>query len=66
MDWDQANVSLDRDAFVQAQSAAGHSFHIPTAWIIIGVLVLAVAAFGVVKKAKDGDKKDGGSGGDNK
>jgi len=64
MDWDQANVSLDRDAFVQAQSAAGHGFHIPTIWIVIGVIVLAAVAFTVAKKAKDGDKKDGGTGGD--
>ena len=65
MDWEQANVALDHDAFTQAQAAGQGGFHIPVLWIIIAVIIIAGIAFTVTKKAKDGDK-EGESGGDKK
>jgi len=67
MDWKQANVSLDQEAFTNAQAAGNSNFHIPTSWIIIIVLIIAGVAFAVVKKSKDGGSKgDSSSGGGDK
>ena len=65
MDWDAVNVGLDQEAFKAAQAAGDTGFSIPWWIIVILVIVGAVIAFGVAKKAKDeGGDKSGGSAGD--
>jgi len=66
MDWDQANVGLDQEAFRAAQAAGDTGFHVP--WVIIIVLVLAVGVMGYVMAKKKGGDDAGGdsSGGDKK
>ena len=61
MDWEQANVGLDQEAFKAAQAAGESGFSIP-AWIIVVMVIIgAIMALSVAKKSKDGGSESGGS-----
>jgi len=53
MDWEQANVGLDQEAFKAAQTASESGFSIPIWVIVVAVIVGAVLTFSAAKKSGD-------------